>query len=527
MPKSIAQAKQEEERLGRVTPQIPAQEDTLASLLAQADITLSELRDALAGTSPDNKTLKDLYDELSSILTQLDAKTSTLAKHSDLYNDTDAKSAYDRLKEILSQLDVALSTRASETTLDSVLSQLDITLSNLRDTLDARIYSSTDNLSAYDQLKQIRIQIDSYLTNLDIALSALKATGAETPRTLSNLYDELSSILTQLDTALSTRASEATLNDVKTNTDNLDTALSTRASESTLSDIKTNTDNIGTPLQDTKIANIIPQEATTYEPKISINKDNVGLAKEGGNLASILGQLDITLSALRDALLSGTGSYPGGLDDIYNKLNTQLDVLLSTRASEATLGNIKAKTDNIPSDPAREGGNLATIASQLDITLSALRDALRGASTKDFSTLEADVESVYSKLNAQLDITISALRDALKGASNKDFTTLEAELDKKADEATDPNEYTVTLTNADTEYSQALPTGTKALEFWARESVDIRFAFTSGKVATPTEPYHTLKAGTTYYKENINLTGKTLYFASSTAGTHVEILAWT
>jgi len=276
---------------------------------------------------------------------------------------------------------------AQEDTLSSVLSQLDITLSNLRDTIDSRIYNSSDLLSIYDHLKQIRTQIDSYLSNLDIALSTL--------------YSELSSIL------------------------------------------------------------------------------------------------------------------------------TQLDVALSTRASEATLGNIKAKTDNIPSDPAREGGNLATIASQLDITLSALRDALRGASTKDFSTLETDVESIYSKLNAQLDITISALRDALKGASNKDFSTLETELDKKVDEATTPNEYTVTLTSADTEYSQALPAGTKALEFWARESVDIRFAFTSGKVATPTEPYFTLKAGTTYYKENINLTGKTLYLASSVAGSHVEIIAWT
>jgi len=201
-------------------------------------------------------------------------------------------------------------------------------------------------------------------------------------------------------------------------------------------------------------------------------------------------QLDITSSTLRDALLSGTVSYPGGLDDIYNKLNTQLDVLLSTRASETTLGNIKTKTDNIPSDPAREGGNLATIL-------------------------------------ARLDITLSALRDALKGASSKDFTTLETELDKKADEATAPNEYTVTLTNADTEYSQALPTNTRAFEFWARESVDIRFAFTSGKVATPTEPYFTLKAGTTYYKENLNLSGKSLYLACGEAGKHVEIIAWT
>jgi len=230
--------------------------------------------------------------------------------------------------------------------------------------------------------------------------------------------------------------------------------------------------------------------AQAKEEEARLGRITPQMVAQEDTLASLLVQLDITLSELRDALLSGTGSYPGGLDDIYNKLNTQLDVLLSTRASEATLTDIKTKTDNIPSDPAREGGNLATIASRLDITLS-------------------------------------ALRDALKGASNKDFSTLETELDKKADEATTPNEYTVTLTNADTEYSQALPAGTKALEFWARESVDIRFAFTSGKVATPTEPYFTLRSGGVYYKENINLTGKTLYLASSTAGSHVEIIAWT
>jgi len=140
---------------------------------------------------------------------------------------------------------------------------------------------------------------------------------------------------------------------------------------------------------------------------------------------------------------------------------------------------------------------------------------------------ETTIDYIPEITDERIVIAISALGDALKGASSKDFTTLESELDKKPDEATTPNELTVTLTNANTEYSQTLPDGTKALEFWARESVDIRFAFTSGKVATPTEPYFTLKAGTTYYKENINLTGKTLYLASSVAGSHVEIIAWT
>jgi len=40
-------------------------------------------------------------------------------------------------------------------------------------------------------------------------------------------------------------------------------------------------------------------------------------------------------------------------------------------------------------NPAKEDGNLASILGQLDITLSALRDALRGVDVKDFSTLEA------------------------------------------------------------------------------------------------------------------------------------------
>jgi len=43
-----------------------------------------------------------------------------------------------------------------------------------------------------------------------------------------------------------------------------------------------------------------------------------------------------------------------------------LDAALSTRASESTLSTLNSK---IPSDPAREGGNLATIASRLNVNL--------------------------------------------------------------------------------------------------------------------------------------------------------------
>lgn len=83
----------------------------------------------------------------------------------------------------------------------------------------------------------------------------------------------------------------------------------------------------------------------------------------------------------------------------------------------------------------------ATLTAQLDIALSALRDALRGTGSKDFTTLEADAESILAQLDvdlstraseatlaAQLDITLSALRDALRGADTKDLSTIQAAL---------------------------------------------------------------------------------------------------
>ena len=85
-----------------------------------------------------------------------------------------------------------------------------------------------------------------------------------------------------------------------------------------------------------------------------------------------------------------------------------------------------------------------------------------------------------------------------------------------------PTVYNVTLTVADTQYSQAL-TACQGIEFQARTAVDIRFAFVTGKVATPTAPYMTLKAGQWYYFEG---SPADIFLASATAGTVVEIIMW-
>lgn len=86
----------------------------------------------------------------------------------------------------------------------------------------------------------------------------------------------------------------------------------------------------------------------------------------------------------------------------------------------------------------------------------------------------------------------------------------------------------LTLTDADTEYSVTVPDGTNYYTFQCRTSVVIRYAFETGKVATPTEPYMTLKADYTYNSFEDSTSGdEVLYFASGSAGVVVEIEFWT
>jgi len=95
------------------------------------------------------------------------------------------------------------------------------------------------------------------------------------------------------------------------------------------------------------------------------------------------------------------------------------------------------------------------------------------------------------------------------------------------EKATGETSYNVTLASADTEYSQALPANTKRISFRCRTNYDVRFAFETGKVATPTAPYSTLKAGREYTEYDLDLAAVTLYLASSQAGVVVELECWT
>jgi len=160
--------------------------------------------------------------------------------------------------------------------------------------------------------------------------------------------------------------------------------------------------------------------------KTTIAGDEVGLAKES-TLSSIHSQLDIKLSELRDAL-KGTDNKD------FTTLEADVETLVNHVAKETTLSAIKAQTDKLQFDAnnflrvalasdevnvAKES-TLSSILSQLDIKLSELRDALKGANNKDFSTLEADIESIL----AQLDVALSTR------ASESTLSAIKAQTDK-------------------------------------------------------------------------------------------------
>ena len=144
------------------------------------------------------------------------------------------------------------------------------------------------------------------------------------------------------------------------------------------------------------------------------------------------------------------------------------------------------------------------------------------------NTLLARIKSLEDKL-ADVKTAIEALAVATPDTAAGDLASMSADLDSIDSKlaASTINEYAVTLTVVDTEYSQALPANTKGIEFVSRSGYPVRYAFTTGKVATPTGVYFTLKSNCAYESPaTLNLSSKTIYFASDNAGDVVELIAW-
>jgi len=83
--------------------------------------------------------------------------------------------------------------------------------------------------------------------------------------------------------------------------------------------------------------------------------------------------------------------------------------------------------------------------------------------------------------------------------------------------------YNKTMTLADTEYSQAIPSGVVKLLVQCRGQYDSKLSFSATGSSTN---YITIKAGSVYYEDMIDGSPGTVYIQSPTAGQVMEILAW-
>jgi hypothetical protein len=167
-------------------------------------------------------------------------------------------------------------------------------------------------------------------------------------------------------------------------------------------------------------------------------------------LKTRIDNLDLSLSGLRDAL-RGTGNKTlTDLDTDLSNIYGRLDVALSTRASDSTLSTLSGKFPSAVALGDSLGNPTTTITgaanlgfdgtywrriaadtsgrmkvaldsipnpSNLDITLSALRDALRGTGNKTLTDLDTDLSNIYGRLDVAL--STRASDSTLSGLSGK------------------------------------------------------------------------------------------------------------
>ena len=95
--------------------------------------------------------------------------------------------------------------------------------------------------------------------------------------------------------------------------------------------------------------------------------------------------------------------------------------------------------------------------------------------------------------------------------------------DKVIPKSTTVTVYNVTMTDANTEYSQALPANTKKFLIKCRGSYAINVCFTASGSGTL---YVTVPSGTTYSEDLIQPAALMLYFQCGTAAQVAEIVAW-
>lgn len=265
--------------------------------------------------------------------------------------------------------------------------------------------------------------------------------------------------------------------------------------------------------------------------------DDVVLAEDA---AHVSGDKGVQALAVRKDTAAGLASLDGDYHPLEVDVNGRLHVLDQNSAA------IKTAVELI--DDAIAGTEM-----QVDVVTSALptgaaTSALQTQPGVDIGDVTVNNAAGAAAVNIQdggnsITIDATALPLPTDAATQTTLALIKAKTDnidvaastlaKEATQllqplaATTVTLYNVTMTLANTEYSQALPANTKILEFREQSTGFVtRYAFETGKVAGSVSPFRTLGAGEVKTLDGLNLTSKTLYVACSTAGKIMEIECW-
>ena len=148
---------------------------------------------------------------------------------------------------------------------------------------------------------------------------------------------------------------------------------------------------------------------TTADEEVSGNGSLISITKR---LRSLLnGGLPATLSSGGGVKVGVVDSLPAGTNNI-GKVDVNSSVLPSGASTESTLALIKAKTDNIPSDPSKESGKLTA----LETLITTLNEKI--------DTLDAVIDSIkdtdgIKKITDTVDVQLSGsnVEDVVKNVS--------------------------------------------------------------------------------------------------------------
>jgi len=156
------------------------------------------------------------------------------------------------------------------------------------------------------------------------------------------------------------------------------------------------------------------------------------------------------------------------------------------------------------------------------MSISALENRIRENKVKSRNNIEQDEHE--DRADARRVTLVDALGEFIN-SSNR--LPVDAIINVTAGDPVDtPYIYTVPVAVAGVEYSQALPSRTKRVFMQVREpgAVKIQYCYEAGKSGTE---FMTVKPGSHYDEQGLDMTGKTIYFRLSQGSKTVEIKVWT